>query len=469
MFDTVIRSGTIATASEQFKGDVAIADGRIVALGRGIGSGRQEISAEGKLVLPGGIDSHCHIEEPVLGPAALSGDFAGDTAAAAFGGTTSVICFIPQFKGEPLLPRAKDYREKARRSLIDYSFHAVVSDPTETVLREELPRLIDEGIGSIKVYSTYESSALNDEAMLDVFSVAKRAGALVVVHAENDGMIKWLTRDLARRGLTLPKHHALAKPAVVEREAIHHIIALAEMLNQPIQIFHVSSAEGADEIRRAQRRGVRVFAETCPHYLAFTAEDLNRPGFEGAKYLCSPALRTCNDQEALWQAIRDGVIGVVSSDHASWDYEGPKGKRVAGPDAPFFDIPNGMPGVETRLPVLFSEGVGKRRIDLQTFVALTAANPAKLFGLYPTKGTITPGADADIAIWDPQLARTVQVRNLHGACDYTPFEGMTFTGWPIMTLVRGKVVVANGRQLVEPGHGRFLPRGQAALASDKLP
>lgn len=311
--------------------------------------------------------------------------------------------------------------------MIDYGFHAVVSDPTEAVLREELPLLVEEGIRSVKVYSTYAASFVDDEAMLDVFRAAKAAGALVVVHAESDAMIKWLTRDLARRGLTRPQHHALAKPPVVEREAIHRIIALSELLDQPIQIFHASSAEGVEEIRRAQRRGVKVFAETCPHYLAFTAADLDRPGFEGAKYLCSPALRTHEDQQALWQAIRDGVIGNVSSDHASWDYEGPKGKRVAGMDAPFFDIPNGMPGVETRLPFLFSEGVGKGHIDLNTFVAITATNPARLFGLYPRKGTVAPGADADLVLWDPGLERTVRARDLHGACDYTPFEGMTLT------------------------------------------
>jgi dihydropyrimidinase len=347
--------------------------------------------------------------------------------------------------------------------LIDYGFHAVVSDPTEAVLREELPLLVEEGIRSVKVYSTYAASFVDDEAMLDVFRAAKAAGALVVVHAESDAMIKWLTRDLARRGLTRPQHHALAKPPVVEREAIHRIIALSELLDQPIQIFHASSAEGVEEIRRAQRRGVKVFAETCPHYLAFTAADLDRPGFEGAKYLCSPALRTHEDQQALWQAIRDGVIGNVSSDHASWDYEGPKGKRVAGMDAPFFDIPNGMPGVETRLPFLFSEGVGKGHIDLNTFVAITATNPARLFGLYPRKGTVAPGADADLVLWDLGLERTVRARDLHGACDYTPFEGMTLTGWPVVTLVRGEIVVAGERLVAKPGWGNFLPRARYAI------
>lgn len=458
MFDTLISGGTVATAVDQSRCDVGITDGKIAAVGLGIGAGRREIRADGKFVLPGGIDSHCHIDQLTSGAARFSGDFISGTTAAAFGGNTTVICFTPQFKGKPLMPLVEEYRERARKSLIDYSFHAIVTDPTEIVLRKELPRLISEGIRSIKIFSAYEHNFIDDEAILDVLSVAKEAGALVVVHAENYGMIKWLTKSLEGRGLTQPKYHALAKPAIVEREAISRVIALSEILDQPIQIFHVSSAEGVEEIRRAQCRGVKVFAETCPQYLAFTAEDLNRPAFEGVKYLCSPALRTREDQAALWKAIRSGIIGIVSSDHAPWSYNDTRGKRVAGDDASFSKIPNGMPGIETRLPFLFSEGVAKDRISLQDFVAITSTNPAKLFGLYPDKGSIAPGMDADIAIWDPQLERTIRSVELHDGCDFTPFEGMTFTGWPIMTLQRGKIITSNTEVMSEAGCGRFLAR-----------
>jgi dihydropyrimidinase len=243
----------------------------------------------------------------------------------------------------------------------------------------------------------------------------------------------------------------------VEREAIHRVIALAELLDQPIQVFHVTTAEGVEEIRRAQARGLKVYGETCPQYLALTADDLARPGIEGAKLICSPALRTAADQAALWTALKTGVLGIVSSDHAP-SRIGADGKQFAGVDAPFTQIPNGMPGLETRLPYLFSEGVGKGRIDLQAFVAISSANPAKLFGLAPRKGSISVGADADIAIWDPALRRTVRTAELHTGADYTPFEGMVLTGWPVSVLSRGRLVVHDTSSLAEPGWGEFLPR-----------
>ncbi|WIJ25810.1 dihydropyrimidinase [Devosia sp. RR2S18] len=457
-FDVVIRGGTVATASDVFVADVGIAGGKVVALGTGLAAGRREINATGRLVLPGGVDSHCHIEEPAVGAVHNADSFASGTASAAAGGTTTVISFSQQVKGEGISQQLADYHEKARQALIDYSFHIVISDPSADVMAA-LPGLIDQGHRSIKIFLTYDNVVLDDEQTLNVLALARQKGALVTVHAENHSAIKFMTKALEKAGLTLPKHHAWAKPMVVEREACHRIIALAELLDVPIQIFHVSGAEAAEEIRRAQNRGLKIYGETCPQYLMLTADDLNRADFEGAKFLCSPAPRTRADQEALWDYIRTGVLGVVSSDHAPNRFDDVHGKKVRGTDAPFSAIPNGVPGLATRLPILFSEGVGKGRIDLQTFVAITATNPAKLFGIHPQKGTIAIGADADIAIWDPNKKVTIRNELLHHQVDYTVYEGVEVTGWPEITLSRGDVVVENGKVLGKPGNGKFLARG----------
>jgi dihydropyrimidinase len=457
-FDLVIRQGTVVNEDSIGVYDVGITGGRIVALGLELGPAVTDIDATGKLVLPGGVDSHCHIEQPKRAGPPNADTFASGTTSAAFGGTTCVICFAPQEKGEGISAAVADYHARAERgAVIDYSFHVIITDPTEAVLERELPPLVAAGHRSIKIFMTYEPSFLTDEQVLDVMAAARRLQALVVVHAENHAAIRWMTARLVRAGLTTPKYHAYAKPAVVEREAIHRVIALAELLDQPIQIFHVTTAEGVEEISRAQARGLKVYGETCPQYLGLTADDLARPGIEGAKMICSPALRTVADQEALWLALKIGVLGIVSSDHAP-SRIGADGKQFAGVDAPFTKIPNGLPGLETRLPYLFSEGVRKGRIDLQRFVALTSTNPAKLFGLAPRKGRISIGADADIAIWDPDLVRTVHATEMHTGADYTPFEGMVLTGWPVSVFVRGRAVVLDGKNLAEPGSGEFVPR-----------
>jgi dihydropyrimidinase len=457
-FDLLIRNGTVATATDSTLCDVGIRDGRIAALGTGLGSATREIDATGKLVLPGGIDSHCHIEQPRADNTVNADNFESATTSAAFGGTTCVICFAPQFKGQGVTARVEDYHKRARQAVIDYTFHIIINDPSPAVIEEELPPLIAAGHRSIKFFMTYETNFLVDIQVLTVLAAARKNQAFVVIHAENHDAIKWMTARLEAAGLTNAKYHAWAKPALVEREAIQRVIALAELVDVPIQIFHVSSEEGAEEIRRAQGRGLKVFGETCTQYLAFTAADLDRDGQEGSKFLCSPALRYAADQEALWKHIRLGTLGVVSSDHAPYQFSGPKGKQAIARESPFSKIPNGVPGLETRMPFLFSEGVGKDRIDLQTFIAITATNPAKLFGLHPRKGSIACGMDADIGIWDPTLRRTVRNADLHHAVDHTPYEGMTLTGWPVTTLVRGQFVMENGARIAEPGYGQFQPR-----------
>lgn len=458
-YDLVIRHGTVATASDVFTADVGVRDGVIVALGQGLGAGAREIDATGRLVLPGGVDTHAHIDEPRSPPTASADGFASGSASAAAGGTTSVICFARQGPGLSATEAVRAHHERAKRSRIDYSFHLILTDPTPEVLEGELPELVEAGHRSLKIFLTYSGSRLTDGQALRVMAAGRRLGALVCIHAEHHELIEFYTEALLAAGLTAPKYHAWAKPMVVERECVHRVCAMAEALDVPIQVFHVSGAESAEEIARAQARGLKVWAETCPQYLVLTADDLDRPGFEGAKFIFSPAGRTVADQEALWDSIRRGVIGNVTSDHAPTRYAGPDGKMAFGEDAPFTKVPNGVPGLAARMPILFSEGVVKGRIDLPTFVAITATNAAKLFGLHPRKGSIAVGADADIAIWDPRRKVTLTNDLMLHDNDHTPYEGMEVTGWPEVTLVRGLPVVEQGRIVAPEGHGRFLARG----------
>lgn len=462
-YDLVIRNGTVATASDVFGSDVGIRGGQVVALARGLGPGAREIDAAGRLVLPGGIDSHTHIEEPRGGPTVNADSFASGSASAAVGGTTTVIGFARQERGGSIAQGMAEHQERARGSRIDYSFHMILTDPRPEILEGELPKLVEQGHRSFKIFLTYAGARITDDQALEVMAAARRLGALVCIHAEHHELIEFHTRALLKAGLTAPRYHAWAKPMVVERECVHRVCAMAEALDVPIQVFHVSGGESAEEIERAQRRGLKVWGETCTQYLVLTSDDLDRPGFEGAKYVCSPAPRSRADQAALWEMIRRGVIGNVTSDHAPTRYAGPDGKSAFGEDAPFTQVPNGVPGLAARMPILFSEGVAKGRIDLPTFVAITATNAAKLFGLHPRKGTIAVGADADLVIWDPARQVTITQALVQDANDHTPYEGFEVTGWPETTLVRGVPVVEAGQVVGPPGHGRFLPRGPYPL------
>lgn len=456
-YDVVVRGGTVVTATDAFRADIGISGGRIAAIGERL-DGTARIDADGLMVMPGGVDTHCHLEQLRPDGGTDEESFVTGSTSALAGGTTSVITFAVQFKGCGLNENLAEYRRRAATAMVDYSFHQIITDPTETVLREEIPRLVADGIRSLKVFLTYDSLRIDDRAYLEVLAVARRSGALVTVHCENYDAIAWYTAALLADGRSAPKYHAWSRPEVVEREATYRAIALAELVDQPIQVFHVSCTEVAEEIARAQARGLKVWAETCPQYLVLTENDMDRPGFEGAKFICSPAPRGPSAAAGLWEQIRRGTIDVISSDHSGWSYEGPLGKRINGADAPFRDIPNGVPGIGSRLPILFSEGVAKGRITPSDFVRLTATNPARLFGLR-AKGRIAPGADADLVLWDP--ARRVTITNplLQQRIDYTPYEGMEVTGWPVMTLRRGDVVMRDGMVQAEPGSGRFLARG----------
>ena len=463
-FDTIIAGGTVVTAADTMSCDVAIKDGRIAALGHALGTADQVIDARGMLVMPGGVEGHCHIEQLSSFGVMNADDFYSATVSAVFGGTTTVIPFAAQHRGQSLRQVVEDYHARAKpKAVIDYGYHLIISDPSPQVLGQELPALIEDGFTSFKVYMTYDLLQIDDFQMLDVLSVARRHGALVMVHAENYDMIRWLTERLLDGGYWQPKYHAVSHSRVGEGEATHRAIALSKLIDVPMLIVHVSTEEAMTEIRNAQDAGLKVYGETCPQYLFLTADDLDRDGMEGAKYCCSPPPRDTEAQEAIWRGLRNGTFQVFSSDHAPYRFD-ETGKLRAGPEPQFKKIANGLPGIELRLPLLFSEGVGKGRIDIHQFVALTATNVAKMYGLHPRKGTIAVGADADIAIWDPEKEVTVTYDILHDAAGYTPYEGQQVKGWPVMVLSRGRTAVADGELGVERGSGEFLPRALSDAA-----
>ena len=456
-FDLVIRRGTVATAADTTACDIGIKDGVVAMLGKNLGLGAREIDASGRVVLPGGIDSHCHIEQRSSAGVVCADDFYSATVSAAFGGTTTVIPFAAQHRGQSLRQVVEEYHAAARpKAVIDYAFHLIISDPSEQVMGQELPALIRDGYTSFKVYMTYDLLALDDRQMLDILAVARREGALVMVHAENHEMINWLTSRLLERGLGAPRFHAVSHARLAEGEATNRAVALSQLLDVPILLVHVSAGEAIDVIRNAQTKGLRIYGETCPQYLFLTADDLARPGVEGAKFCCSPPPRDHAAQQAVWTGLKNGTFQVFSSDHAPYRFDA-SGKLPHADKTTFKEIANGVPGIELRLPLLFSEGVGQGRLDLNAFVALTATNHAKLYGLYPRKGTIAVGSDADIAIWDPERETEITAGMLHDNVGYTPYEGRRLRGWPVTVLSRGRIVVEDRKLGAERGSGQFLP------------
>src|SRR5690606_18359711 len=458
-FDLTIRNGRISTASDTFHADIGVRDGVIAALGPGLPPGRRDIDAAGRWVLPGGIDSHCHVEQLSGMGIMCADDFYSATVSAAFGGTTCIIPFAAQHRGDKLPEVVADYaRRAAEKAVIDYGFHLILSDPTEQALQRDLPELIKSGITSFKVFMTYDRMKLDDYQLLDVLEVADREGALVMVHAENNDMIRWVARRLVERGMTAPKYHAVAHTPLAESEATHRAVALARMMDVPILIVHVAGLEAVQVVHSSQALGLPIHAESCPQYLFLEAGDIDLPGLEGAKYCCSPPPRDAASQQAVWQGLADGTPPLYSSDHAPYRYDA-SGKLPKGDQTTFKDVANGVPGLEVRMPLLFSEGVLAGRISIERFVALTATNHARTYGLYPRKGTIAVGADADLAIWNPEREVTISTRMLHDNVGYTPYEGKTVRGWPEVVVSRGRVAVEDRELKVERGCGRFLHRG----------
>jgi dihydropyrimidinase len=436
-YDLIVRNARIVTEDRQIEGDIAVKAGRFAAIEPGVkGTASREIDAAAKFVLPGGIDSHVHIEQRSGFGIMCADDFYTGTVSAAFGGTTTVIPFAAQHRGMSLRQVVQDYHAAATpKAVIDYAFHLIVTDPTPQALGQDLPALIKDGYTSFKIYMTYDAMKVSDYQMLDILALARREGALVMVHAENHDMIQWLAHHLIDQGHGAPKFHAIAHARVAEAEATNRAISLARLLDAPMLIVHMSEIEALETLRQAQKKGLKIFGEWC----------------------CSPPPRDSLAQEAVWAALKDGTLQTFSSDHAPYQFN-EKGKIPKGDKTTFKEMANGVPGLELRLPLLFSEGVQKGRISLQQFVALGSTNHARLYGLYPRKGTIAVGSDADFAIWDADRRVTVRWKEMmHDNVGYSPYEGREIHGWPITVVSRGRVVVENGKLNAERGSGQFLP------------
>ena len=457
-FDLKITNGTVANSAETFQADIGVKDGKIITIGKKLGDADKVVDANGKYVLPGGIEAHCHMEQESSSGLMTADDYYSGSVSAAFGGNTCFVPFAAQHRGESLKQVLRTYHDRAGpKSVIDYSFHLIISDPTNEVLHEELPRAIEQGITSFKVYMTYDRLIVDDSQMLDILTVAKKHGALTMIHAENNAMIKWMSNRLVEGGHGAPKYHVLSHPRAAESEAINRAISLASFLDTPILIVHVSTEAGARIIAKARYDGKKVFGETCPQYMFLNAEQMDLPGMHGAKLCCSPPLRDRASQEEIWRCLQNGTFQVYSSDHAPYLFD-ETGKLHAGPKPDFPKIANGLPGIEMRLPLLFSEGFIKGRITLNHFVALAAGNVSRIYGLDHCKGSITEGKDADIAIWDPDISRVVKAEDMHDNMEYTPYEGMQITGWPTTVIQRGSVIIEDNQLKAERGSGEFVPR-----------
>lgn len=465
-FDWVIYGGEVFTGGALQRCDLGISNGRIAALAERIDGGLQRFNAEGLWLLPGGVDAHVHIDQPPNPGSAARGaemadNFESGTRSAAFGGTTTVLSFAPQFKGKSLQSALDEYHARSLgNAYVDHGVHMIVSDPTPEVLEQELSNLTRQGCTSVKIYLTYEALRLSDRQVLDVLDACRQAGLLTMVHAENLDCILWLTDRLERAGLTHPRYHETSRPMLVEREATYRAIALAELVETPILIVHVGAGEAIEVIAQARKRGLPIHAETCPQYLFLSSDDLH--GDEGAKCMCSPPPRAKENAPSVWAGLSDRSLSLVSSDHAPYRFD-ETGKLKYGPKASFKFIANGIPGLETRLPLMFSEGVMAGRLSLADFVELCCTAPAQLYGLYPRKGEIAVGADADLAAWDPNHKVKLTNAMLHHNVDYTPYAGMVITGWPMQVWVRGTLTCDAGRLVVPRGGGQFLQRERSSV------
>ncbi|MED3623579.1 dihydropyrimidinase [Neobacillus thermocopriae] len=454
----IIKNGTIVTATDTFEAELLIEDGKITQIGSNLSAvGAEIIDAKGCLVFPGGIDPHTHLDMP-FGGTVTKDDFESGTIAAAFGGTTTVIDFCLTNKGEPLKKAIQTWHEKAKdKAVIDYGFHLMISEINDNVLKE-LPQVIEEeGITSFKVFMAYKNVfQADDETLFKTLVTAKELGALVMVHAENGDVIDYLTKKALEEGKTDPIYHALTRPPELEGEATGRAAHFTGLANSQLYVVHVSCAEAAEKIAEARKKGYDVWGETCPQYLVLDQSYLEKPNFEGAKYVWSPPLREKWNQDVLWNALRTGLLQTLGSDQCSFDF---KGQKELG-RGDFTKIPNGGPIIEDRLTILFSEGVKKGRISLNQFVDITSTRIAKLFGLFPKKGTIAVGADADLVIFDPNIERVISAETHHMAVDYNAFEGMKVTGEPVSVLVRGEFVVRDKQFVGKPGSGQYLKRAK---------
>lgn len=451
--DTVVTNGIIVTSTETYEADIGIKDGKIAALGRGM-QGAETLDAQGNYVIPGGIDIHTHFELPFMGTVSAD-DFETGSIAAACGGTTTFIDFAIQGEGESLHQALETWMERAKKAAIDYGLHVAIGDMTDEVMNVEMAEMVEQGITSFKVFMAYKGTFMvDDETLFKSLIKARELGALIMVHAENGDVLNYLINKHVAEGKKEPIWHARSHPPEAEAEAAGRAIILAGLAGAPIYIVHLSAAEALEKVKEARDKGQPVFAETCPQYLFFNIGHYELPLFEGAKYVMSPPLRDRGNEKSLWQGLVSGDLQVVATDHCPFNFVG---QKDMGRDD-FSKIPNGMPGVETRVPLIYHFGVNEGRFSVNRFVELVSTNPARIFGLAPQKGTISIGADADLVIFDPEKAVRLSVENLHMNVDHSPYDHITVRGYPILTMQRGKIIVKDGEFVGEVGAGQFLTR-----------
>ncbi|MDW7740340.1 MAG: dihydropyrimidinase [Bacillota bacterium] len=451
----LIRNGHVVTASDGYQADILVEDEKIVAIGSELKTEADEIvDAEGKLVIPGAIDVHTHLDMP-FGGTVTADDFTTGTIAAAAGATTCIVDYALQTPGKTLQEALDAWHQRAKgKCAVDYGFHIAVTDLTDAVLNE-IPVLINKGYPSFKVFMAYKGVfQVDDATLLKVLKRAGEAGGLVLVHAENGDVIDVLTKEMLAAGLTDPVYHALSRPPEAEEEAVNRFITMAELSGSPAYVVHLSDAGALGRVADARLRGLPVYAETCPQYLFLDLDRYYEPDFGGAKYVMSPPLRECGNEEYLWSGLVSGNLQVVASDHCSFNL---KGQKDLG-KSDYTKIPNGAPGVETRVQLTYNGGVVAGRFSINKFVDLVSTAPAKLFGLYPQKGTIAVGSDADLVIFDPVKKFTFSSQTQHQNVDYNPYEGYEGLGVPVKVYLRGQLVIDNGNYVGTVGDGRFQPR-----------
>lgn len=463
---TVIKNGTVVTASDTFAADLLIEGEQVALLGRSLPTeGHEVIDAAGKLLLPGGIDVHTHLELP-FGGTTSSDDFFTGQRAAAFGATTTHIDFVIQPKGGSLHDGLEAWHAKAQgKACIDYGFHLAITDLRDEVM-EEIPSLVQEGVTSLKLFMAYKGVfQVDDETLFRAMTTAAEHGMLIMVHAENGDVIVQRRKKLLAEGKTDPRFHAVAQPPMVEAEATGRAVALAGIAGAPLYVVHMTCEEAIEQLALGRAKGFPVMGETCTQYMFISEDDLARPHFEGAKYICSPPVRSSRNFPLLWRALANNTLQAVSTDHCPFWFEGGVNGRLPGKElgrASFDKIPNGMPGIEDRMAVIWHNGVNAGRFDANRFVSITSTNPARIFGLYPRKGTIAVGSDADIVVWDPEREHTISAATHHMNTDYNCYEGMTVRGWPEHVLLRGRTLVQGDEWRGSQGGGQFLRRAANA-------
>lgn len=452
----LITNGRIITATDDYVGDIFIENDRITAIGTALPmKADRTIDAHGKLVFPGGIDVHTHLDMP-FGGSTSADDFETGTIAAAHGGTTSIVDFAIQYRGQTLHHAWETWMKKAEgKAAIDYGFHMIMTELNDQV-ELEMDAMVRQGVTSFKLFMAYPGVFMLDDA--SIFKAMLRTGkngGTICMHAENGGVIDVLVQRALAEGKTAPKYHAITRPARAEAEATHRAIALAEIADVPVYIVHLSAAEALEMVTEARDRGLPAFAETCPQYLFLSYDNYEEPGFEGAKYVMSPPLRSKATQDRLWRGLAGNDLQAIATDHCPFCM---KEKHLG--DGDFSKIPNGAPGIETRMSLVYDGGVRTGKISLNRFVELTSTSPAKIFGLFPRKGTIAPGSDADLVIFDPEKTMTLRAKTLHMNVDYNPYEGREVTGVTETVLSRGRVIIDAGTFVGRAGGGSFIKRSE---------